>query len=104
MDLQFEHRLTETESRSKSNTHRIAEMKQRMDRQDERIDAVNRLASAVEVLATKQESIAENVDKLAGKVECIESEPAKKWRFVVEKSIYFIVGGVMAYLLGQVGL
>ena len=97
MDLEHERRLSETEARSKSNTKRIDELQGQ-------IDAVNRLATAVEVMATKQETLGESVDKLTVKVEALEAEPAKKWRFVVEKSIYFIVGAIIAYALSQVGL
>lgn len=97
MDLEHERRLSETEARSKSNTKRIDELQVQ-------IDAVNRLATAVEVMATKQESMGESVDRLTAKVENLEAEPAKKWRFVVEKSIYFVVGAVIAYILSQVGL
>lgn len=97
MDLEHERRLSETEARSKSNTKRIDELQVQ-------IDAVNRLATAVEVMATKQESMGESVDRLTAKVENLEAEPGKKWRFVVEKSIYFVVGAVIAYILSQVGL
>lgn len=97
MDLEHERRLSETEARSKSNTKRIDELQGQ-------IDAVNRLATAVEVMATKQENLGESVDKLTVKVEALEAEPAKKWRFVVEKSIYFVVGALIAFVLGHFGL
>ena len=97
MDLEHERRLSETEARSKSNTKRIDELQVQ-------IDAVNRLATAVEVMATKQESMGESVDRLTAKVENLEAEPANKWRFVVEKTIYFVVGAVIAYMLSQIGL
>jgi hypothetical protein len=97
MDLEHERRLSETEARSKSNTKRIDELQGQ-------IDAVNRLATAVEVMATKQENLGESVDKLTVKVEALEAEPAKKWRFVVEKSIYFAVGAILAYIGAHLGL
>ena len=34
----------------------------------------------------------------------MKAEPAKKWRFVVEKALYFVVGGIMAVILAKVGL
>lgn len=97
MDLEHERRLSETEARSKSNTKRIDELQGQ-------IDAVNRLATAVEVMASKQDSMGKSVDKLATKVESLEAEPGKKWKFVIEKSIYFVIGAVIAFLLSQVGL
>jgi len=96
MDLEHERRLSETEARSKSNTKRIDEL-------SGQIDAVNRLATAVEVMATKQENLGESVDRLTGKVEALEAEPGKKWRFVVEKAIYIIVAAIMGFVLANVG-
>lgn len=97
MDLEHERRLSETEARSKSNMKRIDEL-------SGQIDAVNRLATAVEVMATKQDSMSDSVDRLASKVEALEAEPANRWKFVVEKAIYFIVAAVVGFVLAQLGL
>lgn len=97
MDLEHEKRLADVENRASSNTKRL-------DRLEENTTVLNRLATAVEVMATKQETMGESVDKLTLKVDALEAEPGKKWRFVVEKSIYFIIGAVLAYIFSQVGL
>ena len=97
MDLEHERRLSETEARSRSNTKRI-------DRLSSQIDAVNRLATAVEVMATKQGTMSVSVDRLTAKVEALESEPGKKWRFLMEKSLYFIIGAVFTYIFSKIGL
>ena len=83
--------------------HEIGSLKHRMRAAEESNKALNRLATAVEVMATRQEAMS-SVDRLTGKVEKLEAEPARKWRFVVEKSIYFIVGAILTYVLSQVGL
>lgn len=92
-------RLVETEARSKSNTHRLDEM-------DEKVDTLNRLATAVEVMATEQkhqtETMAEiktDVNTLGTKVDAIEKKPAKRWDGMVDKLIYGLVG-VLAGALG----
>lgn len=84
--------------------HEIGSLKHRMEDLEKSNTVLNRLATAVEVMATKQDSISKNVDKLTSKVESLEAEPGKRWKFVIEKSIYFAVGAVIAYMLGQVGL
>lgn len=84
--------------------HEIGSLKHRMEDLEKSNTVLNRLATAVEVMATKQDSISKNVDKLTNKVESLEAEPGKRWKFVIEKSIYFAVGAVIAYMLGQVGL
>ena len=92
-------RLVETEARSKSNTHRLDEM-------DEKVDTLNRLATAVEVMATEQkhqtETMAEiktDVNTLGTKVDAIEKKPGKRWDGMVDKFLYGLVG-VLAGALG----
>lgn len=82
----------------------IGSLKHRMKAAEEDTRALNRLATAVEVMATKQDVISDSVDRLTGKVEALEAEPAKRWKFVVEKSIYFIVAALMGFLLARAGL
>lgn len=96
--------LVETEQRSKSNTHRLDELAGQ-------IDAVNRLATAVELLANEQkhqteatEKIEKNVAELTTKVDTLEKEPGARWKGLVEKVIYLVVGGVVAFLLAKIGL
>ena len=97
MDLEHERRLAETESRAKSNTKRL-------DKLEEDTAVLNRLATAVEVMATKQQSLGDSVEKLAGEVESLKAEPGKRWKFVVEKAIYFVVAAVVGFILARVGL
>ena len=97
MDLEHERRLSETEARSKSNTKRLDEL-------EKATDNIQNLATSVAVLAEQMKTMNGNLTKLTGKVEALESEPAKKWRFVVEKSIYFVVAAVLGFFLAQMGL
>ena len=84
--------------------HEINSLKHRMSDMEATSEAITRLASAVEVMATKQDGMSKSMDKLTVKVEALEAEPAKKWRFVVEKAIYFVVAAVVGFMLAQVGL
>lgn len=89
-------KLAEVDARSKSNTHRLDEM-------EDKIDAVNKLATAVEIMANEQkhqtEAIREiktSVGTLDTKVDALEQKPAKRWDGMVEKVIYGIVGALVA--------
>ena len=104
MELNVEHRLTEVEERSKSNTHRI-------DKLEASTEAINRLATSMEVMAAEQQhqtaaisGIKTDVAKLDSKVETIEQKPAKKWDGFVDKVFYLVLGAVVAYLLSKIGL
>lgn len=89
--------LQKTEDRSLRNEGRIRKL-------EEEHEALHQLATAVAVLAEKMDGMNRSVDTLATKVDALESEPAQKWRFVVEKAIYFIVAGVAGFVLAQIGL
>ena len=88
-------KLAEVDARSKSNTHRLDDM-------DEKVDTLNRLATAVEVMATEQrhqtETMAEiktDVTALGTKVDAIEKKPAKRWDGMVDKVLYGLVGAIV---------
>jgi nitrate/nitrite-specific signal transduction histidine kinase len=102
--VEFEHRLTETEHRAKSNTRRVEKL-------ELQTEAIQSLATSVEVMVKEQghqteaiERIEKNVEKLDGKVEILEHKPAKRWESIVEKVILTVVGAVVGYLLVKVGL
>lgn len=95
--LDLEHRVTENEARSKSNTKRI-------DKLEETTEAIHSMALSLERMTNNQETMSKTLTKLTGEVETIKAEPGKKWRFVVEKALYFVVGGIMAVILAKVGL
>ena len=84
--------------------HEIGSLKHRMKTVEESNAVLNRLATAVEVMATKQDAMSSSMEKLTGKVEALEAEPGKRWKFVVEKAIYFVVAAVVGFMLAKVGL
>lgn len=88
-------KLTEVDSRSKSNTHRINEL-------SGEIEAVNRLARAVEVMATKQDAMSDTLTRLDGRVETLEAKPAKRWGGIVDKLIWLAVSGALGFIAAQI--
>lgn len=97
MEITWEHRLTETEERCKSNQHRIEKL-------ETSAEALNRLATNMEVMVEKQGQVAETVEKLDSKVTALETKPAKKWDAMVDKIAWLIVGAGVTYFLAQIGL
>ena len=97
-------RLAEIDARSKSNSHRLDEM-------GEKVDTLHRLTTAVEVMASEQkhqgETMAEiktDVTALGKKVDAVEKKPAKRWEGLVEKALWAVCAAVIAFLLGKIGL
>lgn len=96
MDLEHEERLVKVEERSKSNTKRL-------DKLEESTEAINRMAISMEKMAVKQDAMNGSINKLTTDVEVLKAEPAKRWKFVVEKAIYFVVAAVVGFFLAKAG-
>lgn len=91
-------KLAEVDARSKSNTHRLNDM-------EEKVDTLQRLTTAVELMASEQKHQSEtmteiktDVTALGKKVDAIEKKPGKRWDGMVEKIIYGIVGSFVTAL------
>ena len=97
MDLEHERRLTEVETRSKSNSHRL-------DKLEESTEAINRLATSMEVMAERQEQVVETVGKLDTKVTLLEEKPAKRWDSLVDKIIWAVAAALIGFVLARLGL
>ena len=96
MDLDHERRLTEVEDRAKSNSRRLDEVEKRQDNLD-------KLVSTVQVLASDQKHIEGDVREIKDNVKTLMSKPAKRWEFVVEKALYFIVAAILGFALASIG-
>ena len=88
-------KLAEVDARSKSNTHRLNDV-------EEKVDTLQRLTTAVEVMATEQRhqtetmaEIKEDGTALGTKVDAIEKKPAKRWDGMVDKVLYGLVGAIV---------
>jgi hypothetical protein len=93
----YEHRLTEVEARSKSNTRRLDEVEKRQDNLDQ-------LVSSVAVMAKEQEHIKSDVSEIKSDVRSIIDKPGKRWDSIVEKIVWAVVAAVLGLLLGYFGL
>ena len=89
--------LKDTESRSKSNTHRI-------DRLQARQDNLDKLVSSVSVMAEKQERMEGDIGEIKTDVKSLAGLPARRWESVVDKAILALVGALTVYVLARMGL
>lgn len=95
--MEIEHRLTECEARSKSNSHRLDEMEKRQDDLDE-------LVSTVKVLADREVRVENDVREIKEDVKSLKLKPAKRWDGIVDKVIITIVAAILGFLLARIGL
>lgn len=97
MEINIEHRLTEVEDRSKSNTKRLDEVEKRQDNLDS-------LVASVAVMAKEQEYIKSDVTEIKDDVKSIKEKPGKRWDSIVEKIIWAVVAAVLTFLFTHFGL
>ena len=73
MDLEHEKRLAEVEQRAKSNTHRLDEL-------EPIVGEIHKMSETLVEMTVEMKHTNKNVEDIKNKVECIEQEPARKWK------------------------
>ena len=97
MEGNIEHRITDVEARSKSNTKRIDELEKRQDDLDD-------LVTTVKVLATREENVESDVKEIKRDVKDLTGKSGKRWDDLVEKIVWAIAAAVLAFLSARIGL
>ena len=96
---EMEHRLTEVESRSKSNTHRI----DKLERVTEEIHTMsNTMIQLVEEVKHTNETVSsldQKVEKMDGRVDDMERAPGKEWSNAKRTVFNTVVGAVIGFLI-----
>ena len=97
MEREFEHRLTEVEGRSKSNTHRIDNIEKQ---QNEFVD----LVISVKTLAEREQNVENDVKEIKSDVKSLTSKPGKRWDSLVDKVIVTVAAAVVGFILAKIGM
>lgn len=98
-ETEMEHRLTEVEARSKSNTHRI----DKLERVTEEIHTMsNTMIQLVEEVKHTNETVSsldQKVEKMDGRVNDMERAPGKEWSNAKRTVFNTVVGAVIGFLI-----
>ena len=78
-------KLTETEQRAKSNTHRIEKLEQQQK-------DLNKLVTAVEVLASREKGVKADV-------KTITQKGGKRWDAMIDRVLYVLIGAAISLLM-----
>lgn len=87
----------DTDARCRSNTHRIDELAKNQE-------ALVELTTSVRVLATKQATIETSLSEIKTGLQTLNDKPGKRWEAIVDKGIWAVLGGLLAFALSQIGL
>ena len=95
-EVKLEHRLSDVENRSKSNTHRLDEVEKK---QGEMAD----LVQSVAIIAQKQADMDGDVQEIKKDVKGLLGIPGKRWNAgidgVIKGGVGALVGALLALLL-----
>lgn len=97
MEINLEHRLTEVEARTKSNTHRLDELERRQNTHGD-------LVGTVEVLANRVGRVEEDLKEIKSDVKSLTAKPARRWDNLVNQIITIVVAAVAGFVLAKLGL
>ena len=87
----------DTDARCRSNTHRIDELAKNQE-------ALVELTTSVRVLATKQATIETSLSEIKTGLQTLKDKPGERWEAIVDKGIWAVLGGLLAFALSQIGL
>jgi len=95
MDSEIIIKLTEVDSRSKSNTHRIEKL-------EEQQEALTSIATSVAVMANEQKTMTRKMNDIDFKVGKLEQVPKNRWNKVVDILIAALMGGAITFLFTRI--
>jgi len=90
-------KLQETTDRSLRNEGRIKKL-------EEENGTLHSLATSVAVMVEQVKQINTNVSTLKVEVKELKEKPAKRWDSLIDKIVWAVAGGIVAYFLTQIGL
>ncbi len=97
MDRKDIERIQAIDDRSKSNTHRL-------DVLEEKVENIHSLTLSVREIASEMKLMREDVNKIDERVNNIENRPAKRLDQIVGYILSALIGGLIGYVLLKLGL
>lgn len=96
MEVAYEHRFTELEDRTKSNTKRIDDLEKKQE-------DLSAIVSSVKLVANEQEHIKTDLTEIKNDVKEMKDKPGKRWEEIVDKVIWAVIAAIGAFVLGYLG-
>ena len=93
----FEHRLTDVENRSRSNTKRL-------DKMEKLQDTLTELAQSVATIAQKQVDMDGDMKEVKADVKMLTGKSGKRWESIVEKAVLTAVAALVSWVLLRTGI
>lgn len=97
-ELELEHRITEVEQRTKSNTHRLDKLEPIVDEIHTMSNTMVQLVQEVKHTNETVNSLDTKVDRLDSRVDEMEKAPADEWRSTKKKIVDTVIGVIVGFV------
>ncbi len=94
-EIQLEHRLSDVENRSKSNSHRL-------DNLEKQHGEMSDLVKSVATIAQKQVDMEGDVREVKSDIKSLLAVPADRWKTVITAAITAVVGAIAGAIIALV--
>lgn len=94
-EIHLEHRLSDVENRSKSNSHRL-------DRLEKQHGEMSDLVKSVATIAQKQVDMEGDVREVKSDIKSLLAVPAGHWKTVITAAITAVVGAIAGAIIALV--
>ena len=101
-ELEVEHRITEVEQRTKSNTHRLDKLEPIVDEIHTMSKTMVQLVEEVKHTNETVNSLNTKVDRMDSRVDEMEKAPADEWKSTKKKVIDTVIGVVVGFLMAGI--
>lgn len=101
-EIQLEHRITEVEQRTKSNSYRLDKLEPIVEEIHTMSNTMVQLVQEVKHTNEAVSTIGKKVDRMDSRVDEMEKAPAKKWDKVKDKLLDIVLGAVAGFLIAGI--
>ena len=78
--------------------------KRRIDNLEEEQKELRSLTNAVSQMVIEQKNIRDDLTEMKNDVKQIKEKPAKRWDMAAEKVLTLVIAGIVAWMLGHIGI
>lgn len=98
-EVDVEHRITEVEQRTKSNTHRLDKLEPIVDEIHTMSNTMVQLVQEVKHTNEAVVSLDEKVDRMDSRVDDMERAPGREWSNARRALVSAVTGGIVTFLI-----
>lgn len=101
-EIEVEHRITEVEQRTKSNTHRLDKLEPIVEEIHTMSNTMVQLVQEVKHTNESVNNLNTKVDRMDSRVDAMEKAPAEEWKNTKKKLFDTIIGVIGGFIIAGI--